>query len=59
MRLATTILLSCGLLIPAVAQDQAGRANPPVPVSGDLRAVSTCPRAAHGRRSLGRGLEAF
>jgi 4-carboxymuconolactone decarboxylase len=40
MRLATTILLSCGLLIPAVAQDQAGRANPPVPVSGDLRAVS-------------------
>lgn len=40
MRFAPTILLSFGLLVPAAAQGQAGRANPPVPVSGDLRAVS-------------------
>ncbi|HEV2602988.1 MAG TPA: carboxymuconolactone decarboxylase family protein [Microvirga sp.] len=40
MRFATTILLSFGLLVPAAAQGQAGRANPPLPVSGDLRAVS-------------------
>lgn len=40
MRFATTILLSFGLLVPAAAQGQAGRTNPPVPVLGDLRAVS-------------------
>jgi 4-carboxymuconolactone decarboxylase len=37
MKLATTILLSWVLLVPAIAQDQAG---PSLPASGDLRAIS-------------------